>query len=122
MRGTRSRYGWRTIAAVAVVFGLMLASIHSAGAATGPAATASKVTKVNIVNFAFKPATLTIPKGSQVTFSNSSKTIHTATRGGAFDTGVIKPGRSVSIRFRQKGSFAYHCEIHPQMHGRIVVN
>jgi plastocyanin len=113
---------WQLIAATVVAFGLMSAGIHSAGAATGPAATASKVAKVDIDNFAFHPPALTIAKGGSVSFSNSSKTIHTATRGGAFDTGVIKPGKSVTVRFRQKGTFAYHCEIHPQMHGRIVVN
>lgn len=122
MTGTRSRYGWQLVGVVAVAFGLMLAGIHSAGAASGPAASASKVAKVDIANFAFTPATLTIAKGTSVTFSNSSKVIHTATRGGAFDTGVIKPGKSVSVRFKQKGTFAYHCEIHPLMHGKIVVD
>lgn len=122
MTGSRSRYGWQAIAAVAVVFGLVLAGIHSAGASTGPTATASRVATVDIDNFAFHPPTLTIAKGSSVTFSNSSKARHTATRGGAFDTGVIKPGKSVNVRFKQKGTFAYHCEIHPFMHGKIVVN
>jgi plastocyanin len=118
----RSRYRWQLIGVVAVAFGLMLAGIHSAGAASGPTGTASKVAKVDIDNFAFHPPTLTVAKGSSVTFSNSSKVSHTATRGGAFDTGVIKPGKSVSIRFKQKGTFAYHCEIHPLMHGKIVVD
>ncbi len=40
---------------------------------------------------------------------------------GAFDTGHIKPGHSVAVRFTQKGTFSYHCEIHPFMHGKIVV-
>jgi len=122
MTGMRSRYGWQLIGVVAVAFGLMLAGIHSAGAASGPTATGSKVAKVDINNFAFHPPALTVAKGSSVTFSNSSKVSHTATRGGAFDTGVIKPGKSVSVRFTQKGTFAYHCEIHPLMHGKIVVD
>jgi plastocyanin len=122
MTGMKSRYGWQLIGVVAVAFGLMLAGIHSAGAASGPAATVSKVVKVDIKNFAFHPPMLTVAKGTSVTFSNSSKVSHTATRGGAFDTGVIKPGKSVSVRFTQKGAFAYHCEIHPLMHGKIVVD
>ncbi len=122
MTGTRSRYGWQLIGAVAVAFGLMLAGIHSAGATTGATATASKGATVDINNFAFHPPTLTVAKGTSVTFSNSSKVSHTATRGGVFDTGVIRPGKSVSVRFTQKGTFAYHCEIHPLMHGKIVVD
>jgi len=26
------------------------------------------------------------------------------------------------VRFKQKGTFAYHCEIHPLMHGKIIVD
>jgi plastocyanin len=122
MTGARPRYGWRLIGVLAVAFGLMLAGIHSAGAAPGRGATASRTAGVDIANFAFHPPTLTVAKGGTVTFSNSSEVSHTATRAGAFDTGVIKPGRSVSIRFKQQGTFAYHCEIHPRMHGKIVVD
>lgn len=122
MASSGSRYRWQLIAAGAVVLGLLLIGMRSAGAAVGTTATASRGATVDINNFAFHPPTLTIAKGSQVTFSNSSRVTHTATRGGAFDTGLIKPGKSVSVRFKQKGTFAYHCEIHPQMHGKIVVN
>jgi plastocyanin len=62
-----------------------------------------------------------VPKGAQVVFSNSDGVARTATDRGAFDTGRIKPGRSVAVRFTQKGTFAYHCTIHPFMHGKIVV-
>ena len=122
MTSSRSRPGWLPIAAAAaVLFGLLLIGIHSAGAAVGGAA-ASKVAKVGIANFAYRPATLAVAKGDQVTFSNSSKVTHTATRNGAFDTGPIKPGKSASVRFKQKGTFPYHCSIHPSMRGKIVVN
>ena len=65
--------------------------------------------------------TLEVAKGTKVVFSNSSATAHTATDKGAFDSGRIKPGRSFAVRFKQKGTFRYHCEIHPFMHGKIVV-
>jgi plastocyanin len=122
MAGSKSRHWWQPIVALAVVFGLLLIGIHSTGASAGGTATTSKVATVGIANFAFKPATLTIAKGSQVTFSNSSQVAHTATRNGAFDTGLIKPGKSATVRFKQKGTFPYHCTIHPSMHGKIVVN
>ena len=121
MTNSTARYRWQPIAVAVAVLGLLLAGIGGAGVATGAGATASKVKKVDIVNFAFKPATLTVAKGGTVTFSNSSTVTHTATRGGAFDTGLIKPGKSVTVRFKQKGTFAYHCEIHPSMHGKILV-
>lgn len=122
MRSSGSRYRWLSIAAVAAVLGLLPVGIGSSGAAAGETATASRSATVDIANFAFHPPTLRVAKGTTVNFSNSSKVTHTATRDGAFDTGRIKPGRSVAVRFKQKGTFAYHCEIHPLMHGKIVVD
>jgi plastocyanin len=108
-------------------FAFLLAAVAAAlvasdgGAASGPAAHASGAKTVDINHFAFHPPTLRIQKGGKVTFANSSDTAHTATRAGSFDTGHIKPGKSVTVEFSQKGTFAYHCEIHPFMKGKIVV-
>jgi plastocyanin len=124
----RARLGWRTFAVVLAItaFGLALGGIWNAGAdahgqAHGATAAASGAATVEIADFAFKPATVRIAKGSSVRFANSSGVKHTATRAGSFDTGRIKPGRSVTIRFAQKGSFPYHCTIHPFMKGKVVV-
>jgi plastocyanin len=92
-----------------------------AAPAAAPSATASGAKTVSISHFEFHPHTLNIVKGTRVVFSNNSGTAHTATDAGDFDTGHIKPGHSVAVRFTQKGTFSYHCEIHPFMHGKIVV-
>jgi plastocyanin len=117
----KARDKWRPLVVGAVAVGLLLAGV-GAGAAAGRTATASAVKEVDVVNFAFKPATLRIAKGDRVSFANTSRVTHTATRDGAFDTGLIKPGKSVVVRFKQKGSFPYLCLIHPSMRGKIVVN
>jgi plastocyanin len=93
----------------------------AAPASTADTARASRSATVGIHNFAFHPGTLEIAKGTKVVFSNSAKIAHTATDAGVFDTGRIRPGTSVSVRFTQKGAFPYHCKIHPFMHGKIVV-
>jgi plastocyanin len=115
--------GWQMLAIVlaVILFALALIGIQSRAAA-GETAQASRAASVDIVSFAYKPATLTIGVGSKVVFSNTSGRAHTATRKGSFTTGRIKPGKSVGIRFNQKGTFAYHCTIHPFMHGKIVVD
>lgn len=119
----RSRSGQKLVALLAVVAcALAVAGLSGAATAAGGTAAASRAATVDINHFAFHPPTLTVAKGATVTFSNSSKVTHTATRRGAFDTGRIKPGESVAVRFKQKGTFAYHCEIHPFMHGKIIVN
>jgi plastocyanin len=94
---------------------LALVALFSASAQGGATKT------VSIHDFAFHPGTLTVPKGSQVTFSNTDTIAHTATDKGVFDSGRIKPGHSFTVRFKQKGTFSYHCKIHPDMHGKIVV-
>jgi plastocyanin len=103
-------------------FLLALAGLSGEAASAGDAtAQASRSATVTINHFAFHPPTLTIGAGSKVVFSNTSGITHTATRRGSFNTGRIKPGTSVAVRFAQKGTFAYHCSIHPFMHGKIVV-
>ncbi len=116
------RGGWKALATIVVAagFALALAGLGSQ-AASGQGARASKVPTVGIVEFAFKPATLRVTAGSSVTFSNRSKVVHTATREGSFDTGTIAPGKSATVRFKRRGTFAYVCTIHPAMHGKIVV-
>ncbi|HEX2391364.1 MAG TPA: cupredoxin domain-containing protein [Solirubrobacterales bacterium] len=106
---------------------LALVSLESAPAAGDDAAQASRTARasraktVNMPDLTYIPQTLTVAAGTKVTFVNSSKTLHTATRAGSFDTGVIHPGHSASVRFTHRGTFAYVCTVHPKMKGKIVV-
>jgi plastocyanin len=100
---------------------LVLSMGGSAPTAAATTATSSAEAKVKIKNFEFKPQKLNVAKGTKVVFANASAVAHTATRKGVFDTGRIKPGNSVSVRFGQKGTFPYFCKPHPFMRGTIVV-
>jgi LPXTG-motif cell wall-anchored protein len=60
--------------------------------------------------------------GDTVTWSNSGPSPHTATASnGSFNTGVLKKGQSASHTFTQAGTYSYICQIHPFMHGTVVV-
>lgn len=77
---------------------------------------------VTIADFHFAPATTTIHVGDTITWSNSGPSSHTATAGnGSFDTGILKKGQSASHTFAQAGTYNYACQIHPFMHGTIIV-
>jgi plastocyanin len=117
-RGVR----WLAIGLAAGMMALAVIGLRSELASAGPAATASGARTVDIDDFAFHPPTLTVKRGTRVNFTNSSEVTHTATRGGSFNTGKIRPGKTIGIPFNQKGTFAYHCSIHPFMHGKIVVD
>ena len=110
---------WAFVLAVAAATVLLVAGDRDSAA--GADATASAARSVDINHFAFHPPTLRVKQGARVAFVNSSDVTHTATRAGSFNTGHIKPGTSVTIHFEQKGTFSYHCNIHPFMHGKIVV-
>jgi plastocyanin len=98
----------------------LIATQAAPAAAPGPA-TASRGRTVNIDHFKFLPHTLEVAKGTKVVFSNSADVAHTATDPGTFNSGHIAPGDSFAVRFEHRGTFSYHCEIHPFMHGKIVV-
>lgn len=103
-----------------IAFAALAVAALQGGRAIGATAVASGAKSVNINHFAFHPPTLRVKRGARVAFTNSSNTAHTATSG-SFDTRRIAPGSSVTVKFGEKGAFAYHCSIHPFMKGRIVV-
>ena len=90
------------------------------GQASEPTASASAAKGVSIVNFAFKPGTLKVKRGASVTFTNTANTTHTATSA-SFDTKRLAPGAAKAVKFGKRGTFFYHCKIHPFMKGKIVV-
>ncbi len=87
-----------------------------------PPPPAPKPNVVAISGYAFSPASLTVPKGTTVTWQNDDGVAHTATsNSGAWDTGAIASGGSAMITFTSSGTFAYHCTYHSMMTGTIVV-
>jgi plastocyanin len=109
-------WGFALLMAIAV---LAVAALQG-GRAIGATATASDAKSVDISHFAFHPPTLRVQRGARVAFTNSQNVAHTASSG-SFDTKKIAPGSSVTVKFGQTGTFAYHCKIHPFMKGKIVV-
>jgi plastocyanin len=89
---------------------------------TSSAGTFASGTAVAIDKFAFSPATLKAKVGQQVTWTNKQGVAHTVTaNGGAFNH-PMPSGATFSFTFTKAGTFAYHCTIHPSMHGTIVVS
>jgi plastocyanin len=113
---------WQRLRGFALLMAMAVLAVAAlqGGRAIGATATASGAKSVDINHFAFHPPTLRVKRGEKVTFTNSQNVAHTAT-GGSFDTKKIAPGSSVTVKFGQKGTFVYHCKIHPFMKGKIVV-
>jgi plastocyanin len=81
-----------------------------------------RAVKVDIENFAYNPDPVRVQTGGKVIWQNMDPARHTATADdGSFDTGTLEEGKLKSETFKQAGSYAYHCEIHPSMHGTVEV-
>ncbi len=78
---------------------------------------------VSIKDFSFSPATVTVKKGTKVTWTNNDSTAHTVTAdsGNGPDSSTLNPGDTYSFTFSSAGTFAYHCSFHSNMHGTVVV-
>jgi plastocyanin len=85
------------------------------------AGTANSAT-VNIDNFAFAPATLTVTAGTTVTWKNGDDSPHRiGDKNGMFKSAALDTDDTFSHTFAAPGEYAYICTIHPYMVGKIVV-
>ena len=99
-----------------LVFVLSLAGLRASQSAS------AQSMQVAINNFSFQPASLTVPVGTTVTWSNQDSVAHTTTSDtGVWGSGNLTTGASFSFAFNRAGTFHYHCMIHPNMMGTIVV-
>ncbi len=113
-----------------VVAGCLLAIGGCNNGSTGPygsggsASTPAKVSPNTVVmtNFTFSPASLTVTKGTVVTWQNNDAVAHTSTSdNGVWDTGNIPASSNKTTTFGTAGTYAYHCTYHPMMTGTIIV-
>ena len=94
----------------------------SGGANAG--ATAPQTFTVVAQNFSFAPGTLTVKQGGMVIFTNKDSAPHTVTADdAAFGSGTLQLGQSFNLDTKTlaKGSYSYHCAIHPSMTATLTV-
>jgi plastocyanin len=106
--------------AVIVALGLLLTGSTNVAANT-PQPT---ISEVKIDNFSFTPATLTVPAGTTVTWTNRDDIPHTVVSGDdpkAFKSKVMDTDEKFSYTFTKAGTFTYFCSVHPKMTGTVVV-
>jgi plastocyanin len=84
---------------------------------------------VTIQNFAFSPDSITVTKGTTVTWVNQDTINHqiindaqgTVAQGALFTSGSLQKGAGYSFRFDNPGIYPYHCGIHPNMKAKVIV-
>jgi len=107
------------LAAIAV----MLVGCGSGDSAPEESTSSPSTQAVTIQDYTYKPARITVTKGTTIDFTNKDSTAHTATStdSGIFESGSIQPGKTGSITLNKAGTFAFYCAFHPFMKGTITV-
>ena len=83
---------------------------------------AANEVQIEIENFVFKPAEVTVAPGTKVTWINKDEAPHTATSTEEkFNSGGLDTGDKYSFVFNDKGDYPYFCTLHPHMKAVIKV-
>jgi plastocyanin len=93
----------------------------AASAPASPSAAPVATNAVQIANFAFGPAAITVRAGTTVTWTNKDEDAHTVAITGAAVSKPLQNGDTYTYTFAQAGTYPYICTIHPNMHGMVVV-
>ena len=105
---------------VTALLAAALPELTAAGEAV-VAAAASPAT-VDIDNFSFAPATLTVTAGTTVTWKNEDDSPHRiGDKNGTFKSAALDTDDTFSHTFSAPGEYPYICTIHPYMVGKIIV-
>ncbi len=96
-------------------------SNENQGPPPGPAPQAPAPDVVAIENFQFSANT--VAPGTKLTVKNSDQAPHSVTADDkSFDSGIIGGGQSGTITAPTKpGTYAFHCTVHPEMHGVLTI-
>lgn len=119
----RARH-WRPGALLAMaLLGCGIAASPAAVAASASASRKLHTQQIEIRNFAFAPATLTVPAGTRVVWTNQDEEPHVITSAGSLfaSSKGLDTSDSYAVTFSRPGTYAYYCSIHPMMVGTIIV-
>src|ERR1700691_104655 len=97
----------------ATAFAIALGIGIRAYAAPADGETASEVT-VKIDNFSFSPASITVPVGTTVRWTNADDIPHTVVSDDKiFKSKALDTDDQFTYTFTKQGTYSYFCSIHP---------
>src|SRR5579884_2912097 len=116
------RTSWTLAVAALFIMAVMVAGRAKPLAASTTEGAAAGESAVNIDNFMFSPATLTVKAGSTVRWTNHDDIPHNVvSEDKSFKSKVMDTDENFSYTFTKPGTYSYLCSIHPRMTGKVVV-
>lgn len=84
---------------------------------------------IPIENYSFAPRDISVSRGTKITWQNRDRLSHTInsdphpghTYFPALNSRILNYNDSFSVVFNEPGVYLYHCSVHPEMSGVIVV-
>jgi plastocyanin len=104
--------------------GSMDMNSNSGSSVSSSSAQPEATNKVEISNFAFSPADITVKKGTTVTWTNKDSVAHDVTENDDKDgpkSQRLEQGQTFTFTYNTAGTFKYFCSIHPNMLGSVTV-
>ncbi len=78
--------------------------------------------EINIDNFSFTPAAVTVKVGTQITWTNRDDIPHTVVSSDdAFKSKALDTDDKFSFTPTKPGTYNYFCSLHPKMTAKLVV-
>ena len=77
---------------------------------------------VSIKDNLFQPESLTVQQGVSVRWTNDGGILHSVVQdSGKWQSPLLSPTAWFDVRFDTLGTYSYHCSLHPEMTGTVVV-
>jgi amicyanin len=79
---------------------------------------------VQMANYAFAPAAITVDEGDTITWTNQDTAPHTVTTTSGperLNSPYLSKGQSWSYTFTAPGTYMYYCTVHPDMRAEVIV-
>lgn len=112
----------RRISYLTSMAALLLAMLAGRPASFAASPAIAAPAEVKIDNFNFTPATLTVPVGTTVTWTNRDDIPHTVVSDDkSIKSKTLDTDEKFTFTFSKPGTYSYFCSIHPKMKGTIVV-
>ena len=111
-------------AALILIAGLLVASCGGGGSDSSTTTSGGGATGAQVVmkNLAFDPASITVKVGESITWTNQDGFTHDVKAdNGEFASENIEAGGTYSTVIDKPGTYPYHCGIHPEMTGTVIV-
>jgi plastocyanin len=108
------------VAALAVGLAVMASSAKSVAGSPNDQLAAGAEVKID--NFSFSPATITVPVGATIRWTNHDDIPHTVVSDDkTFKSKALDTDDQFTYTFTKPGTYSYFCSIHPKMTAKVLV-